>query len=48
MEELHKLQRDVPYGYWSLWVEPAWRALTEWLRDRRLPPDGLEQLSAPR
>ena len=35
MEELHRIHKDVPFGYWVFWVEPAlrklaaaWRALT--------------------
>ena len=29
MEELSKTHKDVPYGYWALWVEPAFRALVD-------------------
>ena len=28
MEELHKTHKEVPYGYWTLWVQPALRALS--------------------
>ena len=35
MEELHRIHKDVPFGYWVLWIQPAarviarkWRALT--------------------
>lgn len=27
MEELHRVHKDVPFGYWVLWVEPGFRAL---------------------
>ncbi len=48
MEELHKIHKDVPYGYWTLWVVPAWRFLTRRWRDRKAAlPAGLDQLSAP-
>jgi hypothetical protein len=26
--------KEVPYGYWTQWVEPAWRAVSRW-RERR-------------
>lgn len=36
MEELHRIHKDVPFGYWVLWVEPAWRALTrKWREEHR-------------
>ena len=35
MEEMHRTHKDVPYGYWVLWVEPAWRHLTRKWRERR-------------
>lgn len=50
MEELHKIHKDVPYGYWVLWIEPAFKALIRRWRERRAdptPPAGLDQLSAP-
>jgi hypothetical protein len=50
MEELHKIHKDVPYGYWVLWVVPAWRLLTRRWGERKAvkaPPAGLDQLSAP-
>ena len=37
MEELHKIHKDVPYGYWVLWIEPAFRALAQKWRARRRP-----------
>jgi hypothetical protein len=37
MEELHKIHKDVPFGYWVVWVEPAFRALTRRWRKRREP-----------
>jgi hypothetical protein len=27
VEEMHKIHKDVPFGYWVVWVEPAYRAL---------------------
>ena len=27
MEELHRIHKDVPFGYWALWVAPAFKAL---------------------
>ena len=27
MEELHRIHKDVPYGYWVEWIMPAWRWL---------------------
>ncbi|MEW5687842.1 MAG: hypothetical protein AB1942_23250 [Pseudomonadota bacterium] len=27
MEELHRIHKDVPFGYWALWVAPALKAL---------------------
>ena len=27
MEELHRIHKDVPFGYWVFWVEPALRKL---------------------
>lgn len=35
MEELHKIHKDVPYGYWVLWIEPAFRALVRKWRARK-------------
>lgn len=26
MEELHRIHKDVPFGYWAVWVAPALRA----------------------
>lgn len=34
MEELHRIHKDVPFGYWALWVAPAWRALVRRWRTR--------------
>lgn len=48
MEELHHIHKDVPFGYWTMWVAPAWRALTRKWRERRADrplPAGLDQLS---
>ena len=27
MEELHRIHKDVPFGYWVLWLSPALKAL---------------------
>ena len=35
MEELHRIHKDVPFGYWVLWVEPAFRALNRKWQARR-------------
>jgi hypothetical protein len=37
MEDLHKIHKDVPYGYWVLWVEPAFKALVRKWRARQQP-----------
>ena len=34
MEEMHRIHKDVPFGYWVLWIEPAWRHLTRRRRER--------------
>jgi len=48
MEELHRIHKDVPFGYWVEWVQPAWRWLTRrWTDQRAAQPGGLDQLSAP-
>ena len=50
MEEMFKTHKDVPYGYWVVWVVPAWRALTRKWSGRRAATKlaaGLDQLSAP-
>jgi len=49
MEELHRIHKDVPFGYWVLWVEPAWRALTRKWRGPAVeakPASGLDRLIA--
>jgi hypothetical protein len=35
MEELHRIHKEVPFGYWVLWVEPAFRALRRKWREAR-------------
>jgi len=35
MEELYKIHKDVPFGYWVLWVEPAFKALRRKWREMR-------------
>ena len=35
MEELHHIHKDVPFGYWVDWVQPAYRALKRRWRARR-------------
>ena len=50
MEEMHKIHKDVPYGYWVLWVVPAFKALSRRWRERKAAkrlPAGLDRLSAP-
>ena len=33
MEELHRIHKDVPFGYWAIWVVPAFKALARrWRR----------------
>ncbi len=34
MDELHRIHKDVPFGYWVEWVVPAYR----WLTRRRAAP----------
>jgi len=51
MEELHRIHKDAPFGYWVVWLEPAFRALRRRWRERdvRRPLSAdLERLSAPR
>ena len=50
MEELHRIHKDVPFGYWVEWLQPAWNALVgRWreAHERRPLPGGLDQPSAP-
>jgi len=35
MEELHRIHKDVPFGYWALWIEPALRRLAQRSPKRR-------------
>jgi hypothetical protein len=35
MEEMHRIHKEVPFGYWVLWVEPAFKALRRRWRQRR-------------
>ena len=35
MEELHRIHKDVPFGYWAEWVVPTYRAIVRKLRERR-------------
>ena len=35
MEELHRIHKDVPFCYWVLWVEPAFRALRRKWREAK-------------
>ena len=37
MEEMHRIHKEVPFGYWVLWVEPAFKALARRWRARRKP-----------
>jgi hypothetical protein len=27
MEEMHRIHKEVPFGYWVVWVEPGFKAL---------------------
>jgi len=38
MEELHRIHKDVPFGYWVDYVAPAWRALARRLKSRKPAP----------
>ena len=38
MEELHRIHKDVPFGYWVDYVVPAWRAIVRKLRTRKTQP----------
>jgi len=49
VEEMHKIHKDVPFGYWVVWVEPAYRALKRrWSARRAAKPQhtGHDQLIA--
>jgi hypothetical protein len=35
MEELHRIHKDVPFGYWVEWVVPAYRWLERKWAERR-------------
>ncbi len=43
MDELHRIHKDVPFGYWVEWVVPAYRWLT-----RRLRAPSTNQAATPR
>jgi hypothetical protein len=49
MEELHRIHKEVPFGYWVLWVQPTAKFLTRRWKERKFPrlPEGLDRLSAP-
>ncbi len=36
MEELHRIHKDVPFGYWVDYVVPAWRAIMRRLGARKV------------
>jgi len=38
MEELHRIHKDVPFGYWVDLVVPAYRAIVGKLRGARKAP----------
>ena len=38
MEELHRIHKDVPFGYWIEYVVPAYRAIVRKLRARKPAP----------
>ena len=51
MEEMHRIHKDVPFGYWVLWIVPAWRFLTRKRRGGKgpgAPAVGLDKLIAMR
>ena len=50
MEEMHHIHKDVPFGYWVLWIVPAWRFLTRKRGGKGpgAPAIGLERLIAMR
>lgn len=35
MDELHRIHKDVPFGYWVEWILPAFRALRRKWRERQ-------------
>lgn len=51
MEELHRIHKDVPFGYWAMWIVPAYRAAARWLRGADVPgcsrPDASRRPSHP-
>ena len=50
MEELHRIHKDVPFGYWVDGVVPLYRWLMRKWSERRVGarlPTGLEPLSGP-
>jgi hypothetical protein len=49
MEEAHRTHKEVPSGYWAVWVVPVWKFLTRRWPDRQDCdlPAGTDQLSAP-
>lgn len=51
VEELHRIHKDVPFGYWVDYVIPAWRWIArKWLqrRDARVLAAELSRLSSSR
>jgi hypothetical protein len=38
MEELHRIHKDVPFGYWIDYVVPAYRAIVRKLKARKPQP----------
>jgi hypothetical protein len=49
MEELHRIHKDVPFGYWIDYVVPAYRWMSrKWLqrRDARALASELSRLSS--
>lgn len=34
MEDLHRIHKDVPFGYWVEWVVPAYRWVVRRLKTR--------------
>lgn len=46
MEELHRIHKDVPFGYWVLWIEPAARAIARGWRRLKTSSSGHDRLIA--
>ena len=49
MEDPHRIHKEVPFGYWVIWIVPVWRFLAgRWSERTDLKlPCGTDQLSGP-